>query len=117
MDPTAPGHVRDLLIVLDSSGSISSAAFNRTKQNLVELLAMLCPDPEPFGQLYNHAALIDFSDSVVEIFDFDRYHSTAALKRAILAVPKLSSQTCTTKALDTASQMLATWKGKRVTKY
>ncbi|XP_053383500.1 integrin alpha-X-like [Mercenaria mercenaria] len=112
-NPTQPGHVRDLLIVLDSSGSISKSDFERTKHNLAELMGMLCPDPDPFAQLYNHAALLDFSNSVMEVFDFNRYHGIAALKRALLSVPQIAGRTCTTKALDAASQMLATWKGMR----
>lgn len=112
-NPQATGQKRDLLIILDSSGSIGSSNFYKTKQNLAELLGMLCPDPDPFAQLYQHAALIDFAGSTNEIFDFNKYQHTSTLKNGILAVPYLGGITCTTKAFTVALNMFSKWKGMR----
>ena len=110
-NPTAVGQKRDLLIILDSSGSIGSSNFIKVKKNLAELLGMLCPDPDPFARFYQHAALIDFASTTVEVFDFNKYQHTSTLKNGILAVPYLGGSTCTTKAFNVAMNMLTTWKG------
>ncbi|WAR23212.1 hypothetical protein MAR_036881 [Mya arenaria] len=39
---------RDLLIILDGSGSIGATNFHDTKNQLARLLGMLCPTSDPF---------------------------------------------------------------------
>ncbi|XP_053383475.1 uncharacterized protein LOC128549832 [Mercenaria mercenaria] len=105
-NPTEPGHIRDLLIVLDSVESLDDEAFNSTKQNLAELLGMFCPDPDPFAKLYNHAVLIGVSNSHDEVFEFNNYDGIAAVKDAILQVHRDSNRSCMKSNLDAAFTML-----------
>ncbi|KAH3867898.1 hypothetical protein DPMN_031035 [Dreissena polymorpha] len=44
----AVGQLRDLLIIVDSSGSIGLASFETAKTQLARLLGMLCPISDPF---------------------------------------------------------------------
>lgn len=108
---------RDLVVIIDSSGSIGSHDFELAKEKLGDLLALLCPDPDPFDSNrlggYNQAALIQFSDFVREEFDFDDNHNIAKLKASIKSVPFQSGGTCTGDALYKAIQMFTTSKGMR----
>lgn len=110
------GLFRDLLIIVDSSGSVGSSHFEIAKQQLGELLGLLCPSPDPFVSnsiyAYHRAALIQYSRNVVEEFDFDDNHNLAELKSAIQSVQFLSGSTCTGDAFYKAIQMFTSSKGK-----
>ncbi|XP_076115663.1 uncharacterized protein LOC143083278 [Mytilus galloprovincialis] len=111
------GLFRDLLIIIDSSSSIGSNNFEIAKQQLGELLSLICPLPDPFDSSVhngnNRAALIQFSDDAIEEFDFDDKHNIVELKKAILAVPYQNGMTCTGDAFYKAVQMFASYKGMR----
>ncbi|XP_063398169.1 collagen alpha-1(XII) chain-like [Mytilus trossulus] len=112
-----PGVFRDLLIILDSSGSIGSGSFEIVKEQLGELLGLLCPSTDPFisnkRTVYNRAALIQYSNNVVEEFDFNGNHNLAELKAAIQSVPYQGGNTCTGDAFYKAIQMFTSSKGMR----
>ncbi|CAC5389951.1 unnamed protein product [Mytilus coruscus] len=111
------GLFRDLLIIIDSSASIQSSNFEIAKEQLGELLSLLCPLPDPFNSSIhngnNRAALIQFSDNVIEEFDFDDKHNMAELRSAILSVPYQNGNTCTGDAFYEAVQMFLSSKGMR----
>lgn len=81
---------RDLLIILDSSGSIGFRDYVTVKDQLVA---------DPFyltvNKANNRAALIHFSEKfkVIEEFDFDDNLNLSELKPAIISVPYKT--TCT----------------------
>ncbi|VDI73894.1 Hypothetical predicted protein [Mytilus galloprovincialis] len=111
------GLFRDLLIIIDSSGSIGSDNFDIAKRQLGDLLSLLCPLPDPFDASVhngnNRAALIQFSDNVIEEFDFDGNHDIAELKSAIMSINYQNGGTCTGDAFHKAVQMFTTYKGMR----
>ncbi|CAG2188321.1 COL12A [Mytilus edulis] len=111
------GLFRDLLIIIDSSGSIGSSSYEIAKRQTGELIGLLCPVPDPFNSRrlngYNRAALIQFSTNAVEEFDFDDKHGIAELKAAIQAVPYQNGMTCTGDAFYKAIQMFTSSKGAR----
>lgn len=74
----------------------------------------LCPGPEPFkNSLYHQAALIEYSNIVKEIFDFNDKSNTAQIQKGIRSMPYLRSSTCTDKAFKYAREkMFRTSKGK-----
>ena len=61
---------RDLLLILDSSGSIGSERYTNAKGSLSEMLGLMCPTPDPFGKDLNRVALLTYSTTVTESFDF-----------------------------------------------
>lgn len=103
------------MIILDSSGSIGSHDFELAKEKLSDLLALICPVPDPFishgTSGYNRVALIQFSDTVAEEFDFNHNHNLAELKAAIQSVSFQSGGTCTGDAFYKAIDMFTTSKG------
>ncbi|XP_060579093.1 uncharacterized protein LOC132736064 [Ruditapes philippinarum] len=111
--PNSPNHVRDLLIVIDSLESLEEELFNRTKHNIAKLLGMLCPGPDPFAPMYNHAVLIDASNSNVQVFGKDNGDGLAALKEALLHIPMSSNQSCSAQALNITAALLTSSKGLR----
>ncbi|XP_052809752.1 collagen alpha-3(VI) chain-like [Mya arenaria] len=111
------GFVRDLLVIVDGSGSIGASDFNDAKNQLARLLGMLCPEPDPFKtrrKVHQQAALIEFSTTVREIFDFNDKANTVAVQQGIIGMPYLSGQTCTATAFNYArSTMFTASKGMR----
>lgn len=106
------GQLRDLLIIMDSSGSITSSNFTIAKTQLARLVGLLCPSPDPFKG-YQRAALIDFSDVVSEIFDFDDRRNTQDVQAGILGMPYMGQMTCTASAFNYARENMFTLaKGK-----
>ncbi|XP_052066970.1 collagen alpha-1(XII) chain-like isoform X1 [Mytilus californianus] len=108
---------RDLLIILDSSGSLGSRNFEIVKQQIGELLSLLCPLPDAFSSNSrfgnNRVALIQFSSIVKEEFDFDDNRNIFEIKEAIKSVPYLGGMTCTGDAFYKAIQMFNSSKGMR----
>ncbi|XP_052066971.1 cartilage matrix protein-like isoform X2 [Mytilus californianus] len=111
------GLFRDLLIILDSSGSLGPGNFEIIKQYIVERLSLFCPLPDAFSSNsrvgYNRAALIQFSSIVKEEFDFDDNRNILEIKAAIKSVPYLGGMTCTGDAFYKAVQMFNSSKGMR----
>lgn len=109
------GYFRDLLIIIDSSGSVGANNFNIAKQQLAELLGLMCPRPDPFNvnnnKGYNRAALIQFSSYVNKEFDFAAMKNLADLQASIKAIRYRGGSTCTGNALEKAIQMFTPSKG------
>ncbi|CAC5389948.1 unnamed protein product [Mytilus coruscus] len=109
---------RDLFIIIDSSGSIGCRNFEIVKEQLGELLSLFCPVPDPFysnlHKAYNRAALIKFSNNVIEEFDFDDNHNLAELEAAIQSVSYKGGETCTGDAFYKTVQMITSSKGNIV---
>ncbi|WAR04019.1 COCA1-like protein [Mya arenaria] len=107
------GRLRDLLVIVDGSGSIGPTNFNDTKYQLARLLGMLCPTPDPF-KVYQRAALIEFSSNVREIFDFNDKANTLAVQQGVKGMPYFGGSTCTATAFNFArNTMFTAVKGMR----
>ena len=111
--------VRDLVLIMDSSGSIKSAPFEDAKFQTSRLIGLLCPnDPTPpFDKIagspyqYNQAAMVTFSTSVVENFDFNAYDTTTEIQQAIMGANYEGLLTNTHLAFDMAKSMFDPSKG------
>ncbi|XP_060562462.1 uncharacterized protein LOC132722054 isoform X3 [Ruditapes philippinarum] len=109
---------RDLVIIMDSSGSILSHRFKVAKEQTAKLIGLLCPN-NPFDKIpgfpyqYNQAAMLTFSSEVVENFDFNTYNTTARIQNAINSVIYLDGTTDTKQAFDQARGLFLPSKGVR----
>ncbi|XP_052812426.1 fibropellin-1-like isoform X6 [Mya arenaria] len=111
---TGYGKLRDLLIILDSSGSIGPSDFDNAKTQLSRLVGMFCPTPDPFAGDHQKAALLVFDHGVDEIFDFDDMHDTNEVQAKIRSVFYHGGGTRTDFALEYArTHMLTATKGMR----
>ncbi|XP_052219828.1 cartilage matrix protein-like [Dreissena polymorpha] len=110
----AVGQLRDLLVIVDSSGSITPEGFAIGKKQLSRLLGMLCPVPNPFDSNYQRAALLQYSSTVQEIFDFNDKPSTNLVQQGINSMIYDAGITCTGDAFNYAyNNMFTTAKGMR----
>ncbi|XP_060562470.1 uncharacterized protein LOC132722054 isoform X4 [Ruditapes philippinarum] len=113
-----PNLPRDLVIIMDSSGSIGRVDFEVAKEQTAKLIALLCPNA-PFNKIagspyqYNQAAMLTYSTYVVENFDFNTYNTTASIQNAINSVRYVGRGTNTNKAFDQARGLLQPSKGVR----
>ncbi|XP_064601085.1 von Willebrand factor A domain-containing protein 1-like [Liolophura sinensis] len=103
---------RDILFIVDSSGSIDSHEYNIAKTSLANLIGKIC-GKIGLGPQSNRAALIIFSNKPQEIFDFDDHDNLADVQAAIRNIPHISSNTCTGDALEYAKTMFTSSKGVR----
>ncbi|WAR09886.1 COMA1-like protein [Mya arenaria] len=111
---TGYGKLRDLLIILDSSGSIGPSDFDNAKTQLSRLVGMFCPTPDPFAGDHQRAALLVFDHGVNEIFDFDDMHDTNEVQAKIRSVFYHGGGSRTDLALEYArTHMLTATKGMR----
>ncbi|WAR04020.1 COCA1-like protein [Mya arenaria] len=101
------GQLRDLLVIVDGSGSIGSTNFQDTRNQLARLLGMLCPTPDPFKG-NQQAALIEFSSTVREIFDFNDKANTLAVQQGVKGMPYSGGSTCTATAFNYARNTMFT---------
>ncbi|WAR23211.1 COCA1-like protein [Mya arenaria] len=99
--------LRDLLVIVDGSGSIGPTNFNDAKYQLASLLGMLCPTPDPF-KVYQRAALIEFSSNVREIFDFNDKANTLSVQQGVKGMPYSGDSTCTATAFNYARNTMFT---------
>ncbi|KAK3106142.1 hypothetical protein FSP39_013591 [Pinctada imbricata] len=60
-----PQYPRDIIVIIDSSGSIGNELFNRALRDLAELVGYFCPEPDPFvpqnNSFYHRLGVIQFS--------------------------------------------------------
>lgn len=101
------GQLRDLLIIMDSSGSVSRRDFNVAKFQLARLLGMLCPSPDPFNG-NQRVALIQYSNVVRDVFDFDDKNNTAEVQKAVRNMRYMGRATCTGSVLEHAKDRMLT---------
>ncbi|XP_064596157.1 collagen alpha-1(XII) chain-like isoform X2 [Liolophura sinensis] len=103
---------RDFLFILDMSCTINSADYAKEKDNIAKLIGVICGTIGP-GNDNNRAAVITFSTDPVINFDFNDHLNLADLQAAVRNLPKVSTRTCTGKALDLGQTMFDTSKGAR----
>ncbi|XP_035684396.1 matrilin-2-like [Branchiostoma floridae] len=97
----SPEKERDLLVILDESGSITSPVFYDARDALGELLGYICPGIGP-NYPYHQVAFMTFSSRFTEHFDFNDYGTYAGVRNAISQVTYSSGGTATHEALDYA---------------
>lgn len=74
-------------------------------------MGYICPNPDPFNG-FQKAALIEFSNDVREVFDFNDNSNTAEVQLGIERMTHLRQTTCTATAFRYARDvMLKTNKG------
>ena len=95
---------------MDASGSIGVSNYVDAKTQLARLVGLLCPNPDPF-MTFQRAALIRFSSSVDEIFDFDDNKDTADVQYGITNMEYVGAGTATHLAFTYALEMFTTAKG------
>ncbi|KAI8518250.1 hypothetical protein Bbelb_042670 [Branchiostoma belcheri] len=92
---------RDILILLDMSGSISNEAFDQIKEDLVGFVGLICPRNELGSGRVNQLALVPFSDVLLEPhFDFDDNFDLYSVQEAIQSLEKRGDLTHTKAALQ-----------------
>jgi len=99
--PTEP---RDLLLIIDGSGSIRSGLFAKVLEDLSELIGMFCPlnDPlDPFENPNDHMKLsvILFSTTSDIKFNFNKHQNVTNAQQAIRQIAFPGGATCTKNAL------------------
>uniref|UniRef100_A0A0L8G1R5 VWFA domain-containing protein n=1 Tax=Octopus bimaculoides TaxID=37653 RepID=A0A0L8G1R5_OCTBM len=87
----------DLVFVIDSSGSVGSTNFVKTKTFLVNIV-----DSLDISQDETRVAVIRFSSSPIVMFDLDAHSTKTAVKNAINAISYDGGGTATDTALDEA---------------
>ncbi|KAK0047864.1 FMRFamide receptor [Biomphalaria pfeifferi] len=87
----------DVLLILDSSGSIGKANYDLLAKFSADLTSnfTVAPDAIQFGTII-------FSDSVQNIFNFNQFTNNSQVAQALLKIPYLSQSTHTAQALDYA---------------
>lgn len=96
---------RDLLFMIDMSGSISSRDWTTTKQKLAQLIERLCGSVGR-GVQNNRIAVITFASNVVLNFNFRTHWTVDSVKNAILNMPQARGSTCTGDAFEYARQYM-----------
>ena len=100
------GFKRDLLVIVDSSGSISRVDFDMAKTQLGRILSNICPQDDPFSNDIHKAALLRFSNTPVEIFDFNANQNTQELIESLDKMAYSGGSTCTGDAFNYALNVL-----------
>ncbi|KAK3105890.1 hypothetical protein FSP39_007994 [Pinctada imbricata] len=113
-----PQYPRDIIVIIDSSGSIGKQLFDRALPDLAELVGYFCPEPDPFvpqnNSFYHRLGVIQFSTVTEDIFNLDRYNNLGAIKGAIRSIKYMKKKTCTDKAFDAAYRMITQDGGARL---
>ena len=99
--PTEP---RDLLLIIDGSGSIGIRLFAKVLEDLSELIGMFCPLNDPLDPMENpnyhiKLSVILFASNSDIVFNFTKYQSVTNAQQAIRHIVYHRGKTCTDKAL------------------
>ncbi|XP_019633300.1 PREDICTED: cartilage matrix protein-like [Branchiostoma belcheri] len=94
------GLKRDILILLDMSGSISTTAFNEVKVDISRFIGLICPAGDLGRGRTNQLALVAFSDRIVRVFDFNDHYNLAVTQNAIRNFQRQGTNTHTKQALE-----------------
>ena len=99
--PTEP---RDLLFIMDGSGSIGSQPFVKALEDLSELIGMFCPlndslDPVENPNDHIKLSFILFSSNSDIVFNLNSYQKVSNAQQAIKQIAFPRGSTCTRKAL------------------
>ncbi|XP_035673528.1 collagen alpha-1(XXII) chain-like [Branchiostoma floridae] len=89
---------RDLVLLLDMSGSIGSTDFTSLKTYVAELLSYICPENE-MGT-FHRVAVVTFSSSVVLNFNFHEATSLGQIQASIHSLPYEGGSTRTADAIN-----------------
>ncbi|XP_045158273.2 uncharacterized protein LOC123524269 isoform X2 [Mercenaria mercenaria] len=117
--PNEKGLTRDLVIIMDSSGSINRGPFQDAKIQTSKLIGLLRPPDKPFDKVagqpyqYNQTAMLIYSNIVEETFDFKRYNTTSDIQNAISRATYFDKSTNTAEAFRRAKGLFTTAKGAR----
>lgn len=81
---------RDLVVLMDTSGSISDSEFSKTLQNVNTLMTHLCPGPGDIGFNNNQyvVALALFDTEFHLVFDFSESFNLATVSRKISSIKR-----------------------------
>jgi uncharacterized protein YegL len=101
---------------MDSSGSIGQSNFQKANKEIGTLIGLLCPE-NPFnkenGQYqYNQAAMLTFSSTVEQNFDFNDHATTEDIQGAISKAMYNGGGTNTAEAFMQAIEMFQSSKGE-----
>ncbi|XP_053399252.1 collagen alpha-1(XII) chain-like [Mercenaria mercenaria] len=111
--------VRDIVFILDSSGSIGLTKFNKAKADAKSLFGTLCPFDKTFDMDYNNPyqhqqlAMLTYSTTIEENFFFNTYSKTADVLQAISQATYQGLMTNTAGAFKKARNMFQTSRGAR----
>ena len=97
------GKPRDLLLVLDSSGSITDEAFEVMKAGVKLLIDTLCGGFGP-APTHNRLSIVQFSSSTLGRLVFSGPQDPDTLKAAVDSLRPMYGYTCTGDALTLAYQ-------------
>jgi len=100
----------DLLIVLDSSGSVRDQQVPNTTDNWLlqlEFVKDVLRMGSKIGHYHDRVALIEFSSQAELVFDFDQYGSLDEILAAIDRLPFIGLTTNTSHALDLGREVFA----------
>jgi collagen type VI alpha len=92
----------DVVIVVDSSGSVGSANFRKMQGFINQLI-----DKADIGKKAFNFGLISFSNSVYDIFSLSKYDSKTAMKNAVNSMRYISGATYTHLGLQNAFNMFS----------
>ena len=98
---------RDILLILDSSASISEGEFNTTKEGIKLLIDALCGGFGP-NDYQNHLAILQFSTETEVLHRFSDDQSPETLKEVVDNARHMAGVTCTGSALRNATELWAT---------
>ncbi|KAL4234720.1 collagen [Mactra antiquata] len=101
------GCKRDIVLILDGSGSVSIENFNDMKLYFVDILSLLCPQPTPFDNDVHQLAVVLFSSSSSIRFDFNDYNNQNDYFNALLNVPYPSGSTQIQLAFNQADELFS----------
>ncbi|VDI12922.1 Hypothetical predicted protein [Mytilus galloprovincialis] len=112
---------RDLVLLIDGSGSIGDEPFAKTLEDLSELIGMFCPLSDPLDHKQNPGNYIQlsailFSTDSELVFKFNKYHSVKQAQHAIKAIHYNPGTTCKEKALMLGETMFTVSNGMRPSK-
>ncbi|XP_055958033.1 collagen alpha-1(XII) chain [Patella vulgata] len=98
-----PNLPRDILIVLDSSGSIYDKDFELMKDGLEIMIDLFCGGFGP-DKSNNRMAIIQFATNVTIIHEFGDDQDPETLKEKVRKLRHYAGNTCTGDAMDVASR-------------
>jgi len=96
---------RDVLFLVDMSGSLTEEQFAKTMSALAELVGKICGGVGQ-GPNENRVAVVTFDHRVRLDFKFDVHFTLQDVQRAIRAIKPMRGATCTGDALQFAAEQL-----------
>ncbi|CAM5118616.1 unnamed protein product [Eretmochelys imbricata] len=105
--PECPKNPTDIVFLIDGSGSINSNDFERMKTFIIKVIRRFHGTDTLF-------ALMQFSRTFQEHFDFNRFKSTRNIESLVRQVRQLGEYTFTASAIQkVVNEQFVSWKGSR----